>query len=127
MVNESKRSAKAIVMLVGMIFVLFMIASAYLLLSPVSYFYVKFKEPLSREEALDFLKDNKIDPRNHMVAVNHSTLQNYNSIYAIDIGKVNDDRVVSDMVFNTKLYALKALNDSRVRTWSIKGPRNPYD
>ncbi|MBE0447360.1 MAG: hypothetical protein IBX64_04555 [Actinobacteria bacterium] len=74
-----------------------------------------------------FFEPDRIDPRRHMVCIEGSTLREYDDIYGIDIGEINGKPQINSAVFNTRLYVFKALFDSRVEAWSIKGPRHPYD
>lgn len=94
--------------------------------SPVSYFYVYFKEPMNSQEFLDYLSDNGINPRESKVYVLHSTLSQPEGINDLD-GAAKGQKVIGDAVFNTRLYALKAVFDSRVKWRRLAGPRHPYD
>lgn len=102
-----------------------MLGIAYLM-SPLSYFFVSFHQPLTPAEYVDFLKENGIDPQYHRVYVLRSALTSFENIGRID-GMDMSGRMIKYTVFNTKPYAIKALFDKRVESWRFAGPENPCD
>jgi Trk K+ transport system NAD-binding subunit len=91
------------------------------ILSPISYFTVTFNQPLTAQEYLKFLDDNGINPSKHSVYVLKNQIHSSNEINYLDF-EPKEGAIISDTVFNTKLYALKALSDQRVQSWEFMKP-----
>jgi hypothetical protein len=107
------------------LFILILLVVSYFL-SPVSYFFVTFKQPMTTAQFIDYLDDNKINPAENDVFVLNCALSQPEGISKLDF-IARKGNIITDAVFNTKPYAFKALFDSRVKRWYFSGPRHPYD